>query len=157
MDNFFNIFKDWGGQIMAAMGIFGGLWAYFRHDRIIKKQEKLLNDFQIKQIEKEQAKEKMAEMKANIISSHKGTAKIRFVNAGKSNAFNVRIEILTSKEEMAKIYYGANFGPYEVINPQSYREEKMFLCEGRPDIIDLKIIWDDEFQKDRSVLLSVPF
>lgn len=116
MDNFFNIFKDWGGQIMAAMGIFGGLWAYFRHDRIIKKQEKLLNDFQIKQIEKEQAKEKMAE-----------------------------------------IYYGANFGPYEVINPQSYREEKMFLCEGRPDIIDLKIIWDDEFQKDRSVLLSVPF
>ena len=103
------------------------------------------------------AKEEAMNLKANIISSHKGTAKIRFVNAGKSNAFNVRIEILTSKEEMAKIYYGANFGPYEVINPQSYREEKMFLCEGRPDIIDLKIIWDDEFQKDRSVLLSVPF
>lgn len=25
MNNFFDIFKDWGGQIMAAMGILGGL------------------------------------------------------------------------------------------------------------------------------------
>ena len=63
MNNFFDIFKDWGGQIMAAMGILGGLWAYFRHDRKIKSQEKILNEFQIKQIEKEQAKEKMAESK----------------------------------------------------------------------------------------------
>ena len=28
-------------------------------------------------------------MKANIISSHKGTAKIRFVNAGKVNAITL--------------------------------------------------------------------
>ena len=48
MNNFFDIFKDWGGQIMAAMGILGGLWAYFRHDRKIKSQEKILNEFQIK-------------------------------------------------------------------------------------------------------------
>ncbi|MCM1078261.1 MAG: hypothetical protein NC344_01295 [Bacteroidales bacterium] len=157
MDNFFDIFKDWGGQIMAAMGILGGLWAYFRHDRKIKSQEKILNEFQIKQIEKEQAKEKMAEMKANIISNHKGTARIRFVNAGKANANNIRIEVLTSEKEMGKIYYGANFGPYEVINPQSYREEKLFLCEGHPDTIEMKIIWNDEFKNDRFVVLSVPF
>lgn len=157
MDSLIDIFKNWGAHIMSAMGILGGLWAYFRHDRKIKNQEKILNDFQIKQIEKEVAKEKMAEMKANIISSHKGTAKIRFVNAGKVNAYNVRIEILTPEEEMARIYYGANFGPYDVVNPQSYREETLFLCEGHSDTIDLKIIWDDEYQKNRSVSLSVPF
>lgn len=89
MDSLIDIFKNWGAHIMSAMGILGGLWAYFRHDRKIKKLRKILNDFQIKQIEKEEAKEKMAEMKANIISSHKGTAKIRFVNAGKVNAITL--------------------------------------------------------------------
>lgn len=68
-----------------------------------------------------------------------------------------RIEILTPEEEMAKIYYGTNFGAYDVVNSQLYREETLFLCEGHSDTIDLKIIWDDEYQKNRSVLLSVPF
>ena len=157
MDNWLNLFKNWGGHILSALGIIGGLWAYLRHDRIIKRQEKILNDFQIEQIKKEQAKEKMAEMKARIDSNRNGTDKIRFVNAGKANAYNIRIIFLTPKEDMEKIYYGTNFGPYEVINPQSYREEVFYLCEGHPDTIEIKIIWDDEFQKNRSIELSVPF
>lgn len=58
---------------------------------------------------------------------------------------------------MAKIYYGTNFGSYNVVNPQLYREETLFLWEGHSDTIDLKIIWDAEYQKNRSVSLSVPF
>ena len=98
----------------------------------------------------------MANMKARIISNYKGNAKIRFVNAGNVDAQNVRIEILSSEEDMSGIIH-SDFGPYDVISPQLYREERLFLCEGHSDIIDLKIIWNDDYQKNRSVSLSVPF
>ena len=98
----------------------------------------------------------MAEMKANIIRGQRGSAKIRFINAGKADAQNVRIEILTPGEKMAQIYH-SKFGPYNVINPQLYREERLALSIGHPDTIDLKITWDDNFQKNRFVTLSVPF
>ena len=45
----------------------------------------------------------------------------------------------------------------DVINPQLYREEIMSLCEGHNDTIRLKITWDDEYQNNRSVSLTVPF
>ena len=97
----------------------------------------------------------MAEMKAAIIPGHKGSARIRFVNAGKADAKNIKIEILSTKEEMSGILY-TKFGPYDVINPQSHREEHLSLCEGHSKTIKLRITWDDEFQKERSVSLSVP-
>ena len=156
MDCLMDIIKNWGGHIMSVLGILGGLWAYFRHDRKIKSQEKMLNDLQIKQMKKELAKERMANMKARIISNYKGNAKIRFVNAGNVDAQNVRIEILSSEEDMSGNIH-SDFGTYNVISPQLYREERLFLCEGHSDIIDLKIIWDDDYQKNRSVSLSVPF
>lgn len=152
-----DIFKNWGAHIMSAMGILGGLWAYFRHDRIIKSQERILNDFQIKQIEKEQAKEKMADMTARIIpGNRRGNAKIRFINTGKVDAQNVRIEILSSEEDMSGIIH-SNFGPYDIVSPLLYKETYLALCEGHSNTITLRIIWDDEYQKNRSVSLSVPF
>lgn len=151
-----DIIKNWGGHIMSVLGILGGLWAYFRHDRKIKSQEKILNDLQIKQMEKELEKESMADMKARIISGYRGNAKIRFINAGKVDAQNVRIVILSSEEDMSGIIH-SNWGPYNVVSPQLYREENLALCEGHSDTINLKIIWDDEYQKNRSVSFSVPF
>ncbi|WP_239481290.1 MULTISPECIES: hypothetical protein [Bacteroidaceae] len=148
--------KDWGGLILSSLGIIGGIWAYIRHDKKLKIQEIRLNEFQIKQFEKEENKEKMADMKCNVIRGNKGSAKIRFVNAGKSDALNVRIKILTPENKMKSILHDAEWGPYKVINPQLYREERLALCVGYPDTIDIQITWNDEYQDDRTVFLSVP-
>lgn len=56
---------------------------------------------------------------------------------------------------MSRIFH-TEFGPYDVINPQSHREEHLSLCDGHSKTIKLRITWDDEFQKERSVSLSVP-
>lgn len=40
MDCLMDIIKNWGGHIMSVLGILGGLWAYFRHDRKIKSPRK---------------------------------------------------------------------------------------------------------------------
>lgn len=155
MDCILEFFKEWGGHILSGLGIIGGLWAYFRHDRIIKGQEKLLNELQIKQLSKAEDEEKKAEIKCNFIHG-KGGGHIRFVNAGKSDARNVRIEILTPENELGGFLMHNDWGDYDLINPQSYREELVGLCIGCPDIIKVKVMWDDDFAKDRTNILSVP-
>ena len=155
MDNVLGFFKEWGGHILSGFGILGGLWAYFRHDRIIKGQEKLLNELQIKQLSKAEDEEKKAEIKCNFISG-KGGGRIRFVNAGKSDARNVRIEILTPKNELDGLLMYDDSGEYDLINPQSYREESVGLCMGCPEVIKIKVIWDDDYESGRSSTLSVP-
>ena len=35
-----DLVKDWGGHILSVLGIVGGLWAYVRHDKKLKLQEK---------------------------------------------------------------------------------------------------------------------
>lgn len=148
--------KEWGGLIISCLGVLGGIWAYFHHDRQLKSQEKILNDLQIRQIEKEDAKEKMAEIKANVIRGGKGNARIRFVNAGKSDAKNIKVEILTSAEKLSGLYRNETWGPYDLINPQSFREEQLALCEGCPDVISVKVTWDDDYNSGRTSILSVP-
>ena len=155
MDNVLGFFKECGGHILSGFGILGGLWAYFRHDRIIKGQEKLLNELQIKQLSKAEDEEKKAEIKCNFISG-KGGGRIRFVNAGKSDARNVRIEILTPKNELDGLLMYDDWGEYDLINPQSYREESVGLCMGCPEVIKIKVIWDDDYESGRSSTLSVP-
>lgn len=148
--------KDWGAHIMSALGIIGGLWAYFSHDRKLKSQARMINDMQIRQMKKSEDKERKAEIKVSLIPKGKGTHRIRFVNAGLSDAFNVRIEILTPQEELISVLHDENWGPYDLINPQSYREERIGLCMGHPDVIRIKVTWDDSFEKDRTSILSVP-
>ena len=158
MNTILAFLKNWGDILLSVLVAIGSLVAYVKHDKKIKRQEAKLNELQIKQYEKEEAKEKMAEMKANIIRGHKGNARIRFINAGKVDAKNVRIEMLSTEDELSGIILlSSKLGPYEVINPQSHREVNIALCEGHSDTIKLKIIWDDDFQKNRSVTLSVPF
>ena len=36
--------KDWGGLILSALGIIGGVFAYLRHDRKLRLQEKRYYD-----------------------------------------------------------------------------------------------------------------
>ena len=155
MEHLIEIFKEWGGHILSALGIIGGLWAYFRHDRIIKEQEKLLNTLQIKQLSKAEEDGKKAEIKCNFIHG-KGGGHVRFVNAGKSDARNVRIEILTPEKELDGFLMHNEWGNYDLINPQSYREELVGLCIGCPDVIKVKVRWDDDFASNRTTILSVP-
>lgn len=154
--NCITFIKDWGGLILSFLGIVGGVFAYLRHDRKLKSQEKLLKDMQIRQIQKTEDKELQADIKCNVIHGNKGSARIRFVNAGQSDALDVRVQILTPEKELDSVLHDENWGPYDMINPQSYREERLCLCMGCPDNILVQVTWDDAFQKDRTVTLSVP-
>jgi hypothetical protein len=149
-----DLFKDWGGHIFSICGIIGGLFMYYRHDKIIKKQEKFLNELQIKQIKKAEEQELQAKVECNIIHNEKGSQRIRFYNSGQADARNVRIEIVNESSLKGVLLLGT-WGPYDLITSRNgYREERMFLSEGHTDALQLRIIWDDYFGKDRSILQS---
>lgn len=150
------ILKDWSAHIMSALGIIGGLWAYFRHDKKLKAQEKRLNDMQIRQIQKAEEKELQAEIKCNTNYKEKGAMSIRIINAGRSDALNVRIQFITPDTELSGVYFHGKWGPYDMINPQSYREERLNLCSNHPDAISIKVTWDDSYKKDRTVTAMLP-
>lgn len=149
-----DLFRDWGGHIFSICGIIGGLFIYYRHDKIIKKQEKFLNDLQIKQIKKAEEQELQARVECNIIRGERGVRRIHFYNSGQADARNVRIEIINESDlDGVELLYA--WGPYDLITSRNgYREENIFLCEGHTDALQLRIIWDDDFGKDRSILQS---
>lgn len=151
---FVDLFKDWGGHVFSICGIIGGLFMYYRHDKRIKKQEQLLNDLQIKQYKKAEDQEKQARVECSILSGNKGSRRVRFYNSGLSDARNVHIEIL-NEDKLEGVEGIRNWGPYELITPRNgSREERIFLCEGHTDVLQLRITWDDDFENNRSLLQS---
>lgn len=146
--------KDWGGLILSTLGIIGGVFAYLRHDHKLKLQEKCLNDLQIRQLQKAESRELQADIKCNAYRS-KSNSIVRIVNAGPADASNVRVEILGQDKLDGLIFFHENWGPYDLINAANSVEERIALCEGHDEFIKLKIVWDDDFCKDRETILNV--
>ncbi|AVM53184.1 hypothetical protein JN06_00458 [Bacteroides zoogleoformans] len=95
-----------------------------------------------------------AKVECNIIHNEKGSRRIRFYNSEQADARNVRIEIV-NEGTLEGVKLLGTWGPYDLITSRNgYREERMFLSEGHTDALQLRIIWDDYFGKDRSILQS---
>lgn len=146
--------KDWGGLILSALGIIGGVSAYLRHDRKLKLQEKRLNDLQIRQLQKAEVRELQANIKCNAYRS-KSNSIVKIVNAGPVDASNVRVEILDQDKLDGLIFFHQNWGPYDLINATNSVEERIALCCRHTEFIKLRIVWDDDFSKDRETILNV--
>ena len=153
--NLWDFFNDWGGQILSIVSIIGSIFMYLRHDKTIKRQEQVLNNLQIKQLEKAEEKEKRAQFSCKVYNLKKGNRQISFINLGLSEARNVRIEI-PDKENLYGINLKGKWGPYDQIMPNGdKRDEIINLVSGHTKILKLLIIWDDDFRKNNKMLYSV--
>lgn len=146
--------KDWGRLILSALGIIGGIFAYLRHDHRLKLQEKRLNELQIRQLQKAEARELQANIKCNAYRS-KSNSIVKIVNAGPSDASNVRVEIMDKDKLESLDFYHDTWGPYELINASNSVEERIGLCCGFSEFIKLRITWNDPSAKDRESVINV--
>ena len=145
-----DFFKNWGGHVLSLLGIIGGLFLYFHHDRKIKEQEEKLNNYQIKKYQEEEDLKRQANINCNPIVIDGGHVKIRFYNSGQADALNVRIDII-NKNSLKGIHFIQDWGPYDLISPKiGYREEDLFLYEGCTKELQLCLTWDDDFRNNRS-------
>lgn len=138
--------KDNWQYIVPIVGFLGAVFMYVAHDRKLKR-------LQIRQLKEEQDKKKQAEIKCNTYT-HKANSVVKIVNAGPADAFNVRVEILNKDEMEGVIFYHDNWGPYDLINATNSVEERLALCSGHTEYLKLKVTWDDDYAKNRSIILN---
>lgn len=128
--------------IISVLALIASIFTYFMHDKKLKEQERKINEYQLKQIEKENLENKKAAIRGNIVKGLKGGRTLKIFNSGRATARNIRIDGL---DVDGVFYMPQDLFPYELMNPQDYTELTMHLTYGCPSTIKLKYIWDDEF------------
>lgn len=145
--NWIEFIKTNWQYIVPVIGFLGAVFMYVAHDRKLK-------NLQIKQLKEEQDKKKQADIKCNAYRS-KSNSIAKIVNAGPADASNVRVEILDQDKLEGLIFFHGKWGPYDLINATNSVEERIALCCGHTEHIKLKIVWDDDFSKNRETILNV--
>ncbi|WP_409149259.1 hypothetical protein [Sphingobacterium sp. BS-2] len=130
--------------VFSIIAIFGSLLTYFIHDRKIKAQEKLINDYQINKIIEEKIEKTQAVIRASIIKGNNGNRTLRVYNKGKATARNIRLFILDEPEYL----YSTNPFPFPALNEKENVDLIIHLHMGSPDNISFELIWDDEYAEN---------
>lgn len=130
---------------LVALGF--SFYTYFVHDSILKKQEKIINDFQVKALEREEAETKKAKIRANIIDGlGKGNRELRIFNAGQVTARNVKVEWLNCRDDNG-IYVSEDFSDLGDMSPQNLWKVRLSLNCGHEPKMHLRYTWSDDYQE----------
>lgn len=144
------LFKEWSGLVLTALGALGGAIVFFLHDRKLKRQERLLNEYQIKKDKQEEDLQRQANVVCKKSQINGGNVIICFFNTGFADARNVRIEII-NKDSLHSLGFLQEWGPYKQINSQTdFKEERLLLFEGSSEEMQILIVWDDDYGTNRS-------
>ena len=120
-------------------------YTFFAHDRRLKKQEKLLNDYQLRSLAQSEEENKKAVIRAKVVKYKSGNRTLYICNEGKSKARNLRVEMPDSEQ----VYASRPDFPlnYEELLPGAYREVLLLLSEG-DDELTLNYEWEDGYSKN---------
>lgn len=136
--------------IVALGALIFSFFTYFAHDRELKRQEKLINDFQISALAREEAEAKKAQIKGNIIGAPgKGNRELRIFNSGKVTARNVKVEWLNCRDDDG-IYPDKEFSDLGNLSPQNPRKVHLSLNCGHEPTMILRYSWSDDYSENNS-------
>ena len=115
---------------ISALALLLSLYTYFWHDAKIKKQNALINQFQLEKYRKETDSEKKAIVEANVINREKGKRIIKVYNKGKATAKNVVVTFPGNPNVFISDY------PDSIdIRPQNSMEIYVDAFAGSPDTL----------------------
>lgn len=129
--------------VLSILAVLGTVFTYIYHDRKIKMQEKILNDYQLKKIKMEEIDNQKAQIRGNIIKGNKGARTLAIFNSGKATAYNISLEVLS---ELDGIFF-FEFEPYEMLNPEEKTEICFSLSMAHTSTLKVKYIWKDSFKE----------
>ena len=133
---------DWS-IVISVLALLFSIFTYLISDRKIKKQEHLLNEYNIKKIEQEDVENRKAYVCANMISLGRGRYSMKIYNSGKSEANNVKVEFL---KELEGFYTDSNAYLYKQILPHDGVEFILYATMNCESTIGLKIEWNDSYK-----------
>lgn len=128
--------------IVATFALLFSFYTFFAHDRRLKKQEKLLNEYQLRSMALSEAENKKAVIRAKSVKYTGGKRSLYIYNTGKAKARNLKVVMPNENE----IYAASPEFPlhYEELLPQANREVTLFLSEGDDELL-LAYEWEDDY------------
>lgn len=141
--------------VISIITLLFSIVVYWTHDRKLKTQERLLNEYHLRSFAQSETENKQAVIRAVVKDNDRGGSRIlRIINKGKSKAKNLSIAF----SDQTQITLIRPELPY-VINqllPGEYREFVMFLCEG-DDEATFMFKWEDDFCKENEECQTIAF
>lgn len=132
--------------IIAIVSLTWGAFTFWFYDRKTKRQDARINEYTLAKIEAEQTEKKKAQIRANIIKGSESSRRtFKVYNKGEATAYNIRVEF---SSEMDGIFFRNEVFPYKQMHKEDHTSINFSLSMGFQRTIDVKLIWDDEFQKD---------
>ena len=120
--------------------------SFIRYDRKIKKQNWLINQYQIQQIEEKKCAQNSAKISGSIIKGKMGMRTLVITNTGLAPARNINITDIRNIKGI--IQTGGLCFPYMLLNPREQIEVTFLLAECAPSVINMKYSWDDDLKTD---------
>ena len=118
--------------------------SFIRYDRKIKKQNWLINQYQIQQIEEKKCAQNSAKISGSIIKGKMGMRTLVITNTGLAPARNINITDIRNIKGI--IQTGGLCFPYMLLNPREQIEVTFLLAECAPSVINMKYSWDDDLK-----------
>ncbi len=137
--------EKWLPFIMSFFALAFSLYTYIIHDKKIKKQSSLINEFQIEKNQKEKEENKKAIIEANISGNENGYRELKVYNKGKAIARKVDVNIILENEN--DVFITENPSPID-IRPQQSVRIVFHVHEASPDKIRLEFTWNDDFKEE---------
>ena len=131
--------------IVAVLALAFSCYTFFAHDRKLKKQEKLLNEYQLRMMVQSEEENKKAVIRAKSVRYTGGKRSLFIYNTGKSKARNLKVDMIDNEQVIASRPDLPQ--TYEELLPDASREILLLLTEG-DDKIMLTFEWEDDFRKD---------
>lgn len=128
--------------ILSTLALSFSFYTFFAHDRRLKKQERLLNDYQLRLLDQSEKDSKKAVIRAKAVKYTRGKRTLYICNIGKTEAKNLKVDLPNPDE----VYSSNPKFPllYERLLPEASREVQLFLTEGN-DELDLIYEWEDDY------------
>src|SRR5574344_1630052 len=126
--------------IIATLALALSCYTFFAHDRRLKKQEKLLNEYQLRSLAQSEEDNKKAILRAKAGKYKRGNRMLYIYNEGRAKARNIKVEMPDAEQVCAsRPDFPLN---YDALLPGAYREVTLLLSEGDEELT-LNYKWDD--------------
>ena len=140
-----NIIMEFLSALLAIFALGFSLYTFFAHDRRLKKQENLLNEYQLRSLAQSEEENKKAIIRAKAVKYNSGNRTLYIYNTGKAKARNLKVEMPNDKQVFAsRPVFPLN---YDELLPDASREVTLFLTEG-DNVLTLTFEWEDDYSKD---------
>ncbi|GEO24034.1 hypothetical protein [Cyclobacterium qasimii] len=133
---------------MLSLGL--SLYTYCKHDAKIKKQNTLINQFQLEKLRKETDSEKKAIIEANVVKREKGKRIVKVYNKGKAIAKNV-VVTFPGAPNVSIMDYPASID----IRAQNSIDIQINASKISPETLKINFEWEDDLSlnnKDSQII-----